>query len=94
MSHALIVSAPTLWFLTPIVALALAFILAIFWAVAAAASWIPLASALVRALCLLAAFALIEWSRGFVASGFPWSLMGSIFAVHLGSLQVASVVGI
>ena len=37
-SHALIVSAPALWFLTPIVALALAFILAIFWAVAAAAS--------------------------------------------------------
>ena len=93
-SHALIVSAPALWFLTPFVAFALAFILATFWAVAAVASWIPHASALVRVLCLLAAFALIEWSRGFVASGFPWSLMGSIFAVHLGSLQMASVVGI
>ena len=33
-----------------------------------------------------AAFALIEWTRSFVASGFPWSLMGSVFAVHLGSL--------
>ena len=93
-SHALIVSAPALWFLTPFLALALAFILSIFWAVAAAASWIPHASALVRVLCLLAAFALIEWTRSFVASGFPWSLMGSVFAVHLGSLQMASVMGI
>jgi apolipoprotein N-acyltransferase len=93
-SHALIVSAPALWFLTPFVAFALAFILATFWAVAAVVSWMPHASALVRVLCLLAAFALIEWTRGFVASGFPWSLMGSIFAVHLGSLQMASVIGI
>ena len=93
-SHALIVSAPELWFLTPFVALALAVILAIFWAAAAAASWIPHASALVRALSLLVAFGLIEWTRSFVASGFPWSLMGSVFAVHLGSLQMASVLGI
>ena len=93
-SHALIVSAPALWFLTPFVALALALTLAIFWAGAAAVSWIPHASALVRVLCLLAAFALFEWTRSFVASGFPWSLMGSIFAVRLGSLQMASVLGI
>ena len=93
-SHALIVSAPALWFLTPIVALGLAVILAIFWAVAAAASWMPDAFALGRALCLLAAFALMEWTRSFVASGFPWSLMGSVFAFHHGSLQMASVMGI
>ena len=93
-SHALIISAPALWFLTPFVALALALILAFFWAVAAAASWIPHASALVRALCLLGAFSVIEWTRSFIASGFPWSLMGSIFAAHLSSLQMASVIGI
>ena len=93
-SHALVVSAPELWFLTPFVALALAIILAIFWAAAAAACCIPHASALVRALCLLSVFGFIEWTRSFVASGFPWSLMGSVFAVHLGSLQMASVMGI
>ncbi len=92
-SHALIVSAPKLWFLTPFVALALATTLALFWA-AAAASCILHASALVRALCLLAAFGFVEWTRSFVASGFPWNLMGSVFAVHLGSLQMASVMGI
>ncbi|MEC7243996.1 MAG: apolipoprotein N-acyltransferase, partial [Pseudomonadota bacterium] len=93
-SHALIVSAPALWFLTPFMALALALILSIFWAVAAAASWIPHASARVRVLCFLGTFGLIEWTRSFVASGFPFSLMGSVFAVHLGSLQMASVMGI
>ena len=93
-SHALIVSAPSLWFLTPFVALALALILAVFWAVAAAASWLPNRSAVVRLICLLAVFAIIEWTRGFVASGFPWSLMGGIFAVHLSSLQMASIIGV
>ena len=93
-SHALIVSAPTLWFLTPFVALALAIILAVFWAVAAAASWLPNRSVVARLLCLLAVFGIVEWTRGFVASGFPWSLMGSIFAVHLRSLQMASIIGV
>ena len=93
-SHALIVSTPSLWFLTPFVALALALILAMFWAVAAAASWLPNQSSVVRLMCLLAVFGIIEWSRGFVASGFPWSLMGSIFAIHLSSLQMASIIGV
>ena len=93
-SHALIVSAPSLWFLTPFMALALAIILAVFWAVAAAVSWLPNQSAAVRLLCLLAVFGVIEWTRGFVASGFPWSLMGGIFAVNLSSLQMASIIGV
>jgi Apolipoprotein N-acyltransferase len=93
-SHALIVSTPSLWFLTPFVALALAIILAVFWAFAAAASWLPNQSAVVRLMCLLAMFGIIEWSRGFVVSGFPWSLMGGIFAIHLSSLQMASIIGI
>lgn len=93
-SHALIVSTPSLWFLTPLVALALAIILAAFWAVAAAASWLPNQSCVVRLLCLIAIFGVIEWSRGFVASGFPWSLMGGIFAIHLSSLQMASIIGV
>ena len=75
-------------------ALALALILALFWAVAAAVSWLPNRSAVVRLLCLLVVFAVIEWSSGFVGSGFPWSLMGGIFAAHLSSLQMASIIGV
>jgi len=93
-SHALIVEASSLWVLTPFVALALAFILALFWAVAAALSWTHNGSAVVRLLCLIAVFGVTEWSRSFVATGFPWSLMGGLFAVHLGSLQMASVMGV
>ena len=93
-SHALIVEASSLWVLTPFVALGLAFILALFWAVAAALSWTQKGSAMVRLLCLIAVFGLTEWSRSFVATGFPWSLMGGLFAVHLGSLQMASVIGV
>ena len=93
-SHALIVEASSLWVLTPFVALALAFILALFWAVAAALSWTQNGSAVVRLLCLIAVFGVTEWSRSFVATGFPWSLMGGLFAVHLGSLQMASVMGV
>ena len=93
-SHALIVEASSLWVLTPFVALALAFILALFWAVAAALSWTHNGSALGRLLCLIAVFGVTEWSRSFVATGFPWSLMGGLFAVHLGSLQMASVMGV
>ena len=93
-SHALIVEVPSLWVLTPFVALALAFILALFWAVAAALSWTHNGSAAVRLLCLIAVFGVTEWSRSFVATGFPWSLMGGLFAVHLGSLQMASVMGV
>ena len=93
-SHALIVEASSLWVLTPFVALGLAFILALFWAVAAALSWTQKASAVVRLLCLIAVFGLTEWSRSFIATGFPWSLMGGLFAVHLGSLQMASVMGV
>ena len=93
-SHALIVEASSLWVLTPFVALALAFILALFWAVAAALSWTHNGSAVVRLLCLIAVFGVTEWSRSFVATGFPWSLMGGLFAVHLGSLQMASLMGV
>ena len=93
-SHALIVKASSLWVLTPFVALGLAFILALFWAVAAALSWTQKASAVVRLLCLITVFGLTEWSRSFIATGFPWSLMGGLFAVHLGSLQMASVMGV
>ena len=66
---------PGLWFLTPFLAFALALVLSDLLGCCGGGSWIPHASALVRVLCLLAAFALIEWTRSFVASGFPWSLM-------------------
>ena len=39
-------------------------------------------------------FSLSEWARGFVATGFPWNLTGSLFAVDLASMQAASFIGV
>jgi apolipoprotein N-acyltransferase len=78
----------------PFLALGLAMILASFWAVAGALSFSFGLQPLARILWLLIFFSLSEWARGFVASGFPWNLTGSLFAVDLASIQAASFVGV
>jgi apolipoprotein N-acyltransferase len=92
-SHSLIVDSPSLWVLAPFLALALALILAVFWASAAMVSWSFGRRPVARLFWFVAFFSLGEWARGFVATGFPWNLTGSLFAVDLASLQVASVIG-
>ena len=93
-SNSLIVESLSNWFLMPLMALVLAFILAIFWAVSAFCSWSFGRCPTARLLWILAFFSLSEWGRGFIATGFPWNLTGSIFAVDLASLQAASTIGI
>ena len=94
-SHSLIVDSPspTTWVLAPFIALALALILAVFWAIAAMFSWSFGRRPVARLFWFIASFSLAEWARGFVATGFPWNLTGSLFAFDLASLQVASVIG-
>ena len=92
-SHSLMVESPSLWIVTPFMALALAFVLAFFWAIAAMVSWSFGRRPVARLFWFVAFFSLCEWARGFVATGFPWNLTGSLFAVDLASLQAASVIG-
>ncbi len=93
-AHSLIVETASLWFVAPFMALALALILASFWAFAAAVAWsfgrLPVA----RLFWFVAMFGLAEWSRGFIATGFPWNLTGGVFAFDPAGLQAASVIGI
>ncbi|MDC1381932.1 apolipoprotein N-acyltransferase [Candidatus Puniceispirillum sp.] len=93
-SNSLIVESLSNWFLMPLMALALALILAIFWAVSAACSWSFGRRPMARLLWVLVFFSLGEWGRGFIATGFPWNLTGSLFSVDLASLQAASIIGI
>ena len=92
-SHSLIVESPSLWVLAPFMALALALVLAVFWASAAMISWSFGRRPVARLFWFVAFFSLGEWARGFVATGFPWNLTGSLFAIDLTSLQAASVIG-
>ena len=50
-------------------------------------------TALGRSFWLVVMLGLAEWSRGFVGTGFPWNMPGSLFAVDVASLQAASLFG-
>lgn len=41
-----------------------------------------------------ATWVLLEWTRSFVLSGFPWNLLGTVFTVHPAFMQTASLWGV
>ncbi len=47
-----------------------------------------------RALGLAAAWLFVEWLRSWVLTGFPWNLMGSVWAFSDSAIQIASVTGV
>jgi apolipoprotein N-acyltransferase len=93
-SHSLIIYSPSLWALRPLMALALSLCLAAFWAMAAILAWSFGRSPIARALWLIVMLGIGEWCRGFVGTGFPWNLPGTLFSATLESLQAASLFGV
>ncbi len=93
-SNSLLVNASLSWVLMPFLALTLSLVLTAFWSFAAAFSWSFGKCQQSRLLWFLTFFSLAEWGRGFVATGFPWNLTGSLFAIDPASMQAASVLGV
>ncbi|WP_288350292.1 apolipoprotein N-acyltransferase [uncultured Thalassospira sp.] len=93
-SHAFLVQPEIYGWMIPFALAGLGGGLAIFPMVAVWASW-RLTDGLVRRAVLLAVFwAVAEYLRGHLLTGFPWNLLGHVWAIDAAPMQFASVVGV
>lgn len=81
------------WFM-PISVLGLSAGLALFTAIAVWAVWASGARGAARVLLLAAAWLLAELARSLLLTGFPWNLLGTVWAFHPVPLQAAALVGV
>ncbi|ACJ00342.1 apolipoprotein N-acyltransferase [Rhodospirillum centenum] len=86
------------WWAVPVAVCGLPALLAFFPALAALLhGWVRLRlrlTGVAEALAFAVAWAVLEWLRGHVATGFPWNLTGYAWTAVLPVLQSVSVVGI
>lgn len=68
--------------------------LAIFTSIAIWLAWRLHARGVMRIVVLAAAWTLLEILRGYVLTGFPWNLVGYVWADSPAMLQVASLIGV
>jgi apolipoprotein N-acyltransferase len=95
-TEAILIEAARFWWLVPFAVPALSAVLAVFVAVPAALTWRGRPGW--RAACVLAgSWVLADLARQFVATGFPWNPLGSVWAFpgRLGDimLQPAALIG-
>ncbi|MSP00255.1 MAG: apolipoprotein N-acyltransferase [Acetobacteraceae bacterium] len=79
-TEAILIEAARYWWLVPLAVPALAALLAIFIAIPVALAWF-FAPGLARVATLAGAWGLADLARQFVATGFPWNPLGSIWAM-------------
>ena len=82
------------WPLFPLAVLFVPFLLSLFWCAAAVISWRLANRVEARLIWFIVLLGLMEWARGYVATGFPWNAPGYAFSAHLSLLQAASVMGL
>lgn len=94
--NALIVRSEQLAPIAPVAVLGLAALLAFFPAFACLISYVSAKrlTALGRVFLFAALWALFEWLRGWVLTGFPWNPMGSVWTFSDGMIQSTAVVGV
>src|ERR1700733_8437373 len=95
-TEAILIEAARFWWLVPFAVPALSAVLAIFIAIPAAVTWWA-RPGWRAAFTLAGAWVLADLARQFVATGFPWNLLGSVweFPGRLGDIMIqpASLVG-
>jgi apolipoprotein N-acyltransferase len=92
-TEAVLVEAARFFWLVPIAVPFVAFVLALFLApVAVAARWAP--PGWPRLLVFAGSWTLAELARGVVLTGFPWNLIGTVWAFDAVALQGAAYVGV
>ena len=92
-ANALLTKPEEFGWVAPIAPLALAAILAPWPAIACALARLTPRSGVSRVLAFAGAWTVMEWVRGWAFTGFPWNLIGSVWAFSDGMLQGASLLG-
>jgi apolipoprotein N-acyltransferase len=92
-THAILVDAATWWWLVPLAAPGLALPLAAFSVPPALVAW-ALPAGWPRLLGFAGAWVLAELARGVMFTGFPWNLIGTVWAFDALPVQAAAYVGV
>jgi apolipoprotein N-acyltransferase len=92
-THAILTDVAQFWWLVPIAVPALALPLALFVAAPAAIAW-HVRAGWPRVLAFAGAFVLFELLRGWAFTGFPWNLLGTVWAFGALPVQAAAWVGV
>lgn len=92
-ANALLTKPEEFGLLAPLAPVGLAAILAPWPAAACALARLAPRSGIGRVLTLAGAWTLMEWVRGWAWTGFPWNLIGSVWAFSDAMLQGAAVIG-
>jgi apolipoprotein N-acyltransferase len=92
-ANALLTKPEQFGWVAPLAPVGLAAILAPFPAVACALTKLARHPGAGRVLTFAAAWTLLEWLRSWAFSGFPWNLVGSVWAFSDAMLQPASIIG-
>ncbi|MCC9621276.1 apolipoprotein N-acyltransferase [Thalassospira sp. MA62] len=93
-SHAFLVQPEIYGWMIPFALLGLGGGLALFPMVAVWAAWRFSDGLIGRAVLLAAFWAVAEYVRGHILTGFPWNLLAHVWAVDAAPMQFASVVGV
>jgi apolipoprotein N-acyltransferase len=92
-THSLFTDIGRWWWLVPVAAPGIALPVAIFSVIPALVAW-RLPGGWPRVLGFAGAWVAAEMLRGVMFTGFPWNLLGTVWAFHALPLQPASVIGV